>query len=602
MRKNFKFALMSAAALLSLGLASCSSNDEAEVNPTFDGQNVKTQFSISLPASVAKTRMAGSTVQVAEDIATFRGMQDIVIIPFANATNRTARLGSNIVLGANTMVKPTTTNNAQAIPSGQLLATNNAVLYNDVTVPVGTTGFLFYGKAAGTDGYAEGYLTTEGLTGEPAEIFFNPTPIQATLTTTVGNALASYVTSIAAATNWAGCADAANSAETWYNAGLGEMYTSFITLKAGASAYVQAAVQDLFKSIRNNTDDVSKAIKTAILAKATDDGSGNLTFDPTLNGYPADNNSMPDGCATLAWSSATPAVASVVTNNGFAGSTYAQDMAKVVYPASLYYFVDSDLKTSNTSRADDYTATDDWTTILAKYTNGTSVAAATRSVAINKPIQYAVGRLDVTVAAMSQSHYYDRKGEEVTVPAAGYTLTGVLIGGQKKVDYKFEPVTSATEYAIYDNTINTQSASAVLSATAAAGPNYTLALETEKDIPVYVVLEFLNTGEDFQGFDGVCKAGCKFYMIAQLDPKDTNTNAANQASTGNKVFKQDFKTIANFTIGAGTTDTNNDGVADTPAGLANAYVTIPDLRTPQLELGFSVDLKWQKGITFTHTF
>ena len=50
MRTNFKFALMSAAALLSLGLASCSSNDEeAPVNPTFDGEAVKTTFTISLP-------------------------------------------------------------------------------------------------------------------------------------------------------------------------------------------------------------------------------------------------------------------------------------------------------------------------------------------------------------------------------------------------------------------------------------------------------------------------------------------------------------------------------------------------------------------------
>ena len=68
------------------------------------------------------------------------------------------------------------------------------------------------------------------------------------------------------------------------------------------------------------------------------------------------------------------------------------------------------------------------------------------------------------------------------------------------------------------------------------------------------------------------------------------------------MFKQDFNTIANFKIGVGTPDTNNDGVSDTPGGFANAYTTIPDLRTPQLELGFSVDLTWQEGITFNVTF
>ena len=33
-------------------------------------------------------------------------------------------------------------------------------------------------------------------------------------------------------------------------------------------------------------------------------------------------------------------------------------------------------------------------------------------------------------------------------------------------------------------------------------------------------------------------------------------------------------------------------------GLAAAYNTIPDLRTPQLELGLSVDLTWQPGVQF----
>ena len=243
----------------------------------------------------------------------------------------------------------------------------------------------------------------------------------------------------------------------------------------------------------------------------------------------------------------------------------------------------------------------DWDDILDTYTTGTEVSYSTRSVAIEKPIQYGVGRLDVTVNKMNADNYYDRRGDVVAIPTGGFQLTGVLIGGQKAVDYKFEP-TGTDEYTIYDKTINTESsASAVVTTTADAGVNYTMALETAKNQKVYVALEFLNTGDDFQGFDGIVKAGCKFYLIAQLDPAATDGSVTNSHDV-DQVFKQDYKTTVTFTIGAGTADGDGDGTSDTPGGLANAYTTIPDLRTPQLELGFSVNLEWKPGIEFTHTF
>ena len=52
-----------------------------------------------------------------------------------------------------------------------------------------------------------------------------------------------------------------------------------------------------------------------------------------------------------------------------------------------------------------------------------------------------------------------------------------------------------------------------------------------------------------------------------------------------RVFVQDFTTTANFTI----------------KSLKNAYVTIPDLRATKLQLGLSVDLTWQSGLTYNVT-
>lgn len=609
MKKIKQMAYVGAIALLSMSVfTACSSSDDAVAgegpNPQVPGETVKTQFSISLPSEISAMRMVDATVQEEGTLTSFRGMSDIVLIPYLNATSRTSRLGANITFTS--MIKPNTTAVTNSIPAGNLLQGSTAVLYNDVTIPVGTSGFLFYGKATeqdGTNNYDNGALTAAGLTGEASGISFTPVQIQATPVTTKGDALAAYVTSIAQAKDatdenitWAACANSANSEETWYSAGLGALYSNFITLKAGGSSYVQAAVQDLYTSLKNNTDKVSVAVKNAITNStyASVDGDGKLTFTDKISNYPqGDNNYMPEGAAAFTWSGNT----ATAVSTEYVSTLNLQDMSKIVYPASLYYFVDSDLKTSNVSRKDDYTDTDTWATILGKYTSGSSVVAATRSVAITKPIQYAVGRLDVTVKGLTKDKYYDRRGDEVTIPDAGYQLTGVLIGGQKVVDYKFEPK-GTDEFTIYDKTINTAgTAKDVVTKTQDAGTNYTLALETAESDIVNIALEFINNGDDFMGVDGVVKKGCKFYMVAQLDPAiDT------ESKTGKKVFKQDFKTIANFTFGAGTADADHDGESDTPGGLGKAYTTIPDLRTPKLELGFSVDLTWQEGLTFNHTF
>ena len=93
MKKNYVYALMSAVALVgAVSLSACSSSDDVvDVNPTFDGEAVKTQFTISLPFdNKAKTRQTSDIVQegaqtsTTTDLTKFRGISDIVLIPFSN--------------------------------------------------------------------------------------------------------------------------------------------------------------------------------------------------------------------------------------------------------------------------------------------------------------------------------------------------------------------------------------------------------------------------------------------------------------------------------------------------------------------------------------
>lgn len=636
MKKNYVYALMSAVALVgAVSLSACSTSDDVvDVNPTFDGEAVKTQFTISFTQSVAKTRQTAGTVQNAEDIASFRGMDNIVLYPFAataaaGATDpiisESTKLGDAIKLS--NMIKPTTSTAENTIPAGVsgLTANNNSVLFNDVTIPIGTGSFLFYGKAidaSGKNDFYNGSLTmTQGGTPNPANIFFDLDQIYPSTTTasTVGANLADYLTTIAQAqTNestpalWSDCAE---------GTGLGDLYKNFITLKAGSSLTVQAAVQDLYSSVRNNTDEVSKAIVTAITNSTyvSSTEGGVLTFTAAIGNsastyFPGDVN-LPDGAALLTYDKTNREFSQVTTGDDNSGLS--AEYADYVYPASLYYYCNSGIGTATTSQSSEYKSNVDpndatsaavtWGNILNNYTAAQQVKSNTRSVAILDPIQYAVGRLDMKVIKLPAT-MYDKKGEAYNA-SAGFDVTGVLIGGQRQVKFDFTPNTTSStvpEKTIYDNITQSQSGALSVTQSDDSGVNYTLALETvaadNTNADVYVAVEFKNNGADFEGIDGVIPAGCKFYLVGKLSPS-TVTGSEKNPKGLTQVFKQDYKTIANFSIASGISKTETSfPTGGNTKGLGAAYNTVPDLRTPQLELGLSVDLHWETGITFDVEF
>ena len=175
---------------------------------------------------------------------------------------------------------------------------------------------------------------------------------------------------------------------------------------------------------------------------------------------------------------------------------------------------------------------------------------------------------------------------------------GVLVSGQKRVDYDFNQVEDATAYTIYDNYINgreTTGANAGLlavpvgSGTPAApvASNYTLVLGSENNSTenhtVKIAIELVNKFGDFVGADGLIPKGGTFYLIAELNKNETGKVIG--SSPEDRIFCKDTKTIVDLTI-----NTNS---------LKNAYYTIPDLRSSNLELGFSVNLSWENGYTFT---
>ena len=587
MKKNFKYAILSAIALVgAVSFTACQSSDEIVDNPNYNPEDntVKTEFTISLPTNVkAATRQGSDAVP---DNNVFRGMENIILIPFQGAiTSTSTRWGTNITL------PNTGGNNKIAAGTTELISGNNSKLFNNVTIPVLTSSFLLYGKAIETANddasfHKYGYLTPPDFTGQPSSFIFSPKQIYATSGTPAkATAIAAYLTDIANASyDEDGNASTTNDIYTWAESsgGIKLLYEAFVANMAGSSASVTSFVADLYNTLwSNTTDKMSKAIVDAILTKATDSNDDGVidSFDSSITGYPEDI-SLPDGAAAVSFTTGT----GFVPANGTIYNT--SSLGDYVYPASLYYFVNSSIKTDNASKQSEYTTSNTtWAAILAKYANDdASVQPTTRSVAIKKPINYAVGRFDMTIKTEAAT-LYDYNGDAIDA-TAGFTVTAVLIGGQNAVGFDFTPSTEGTKV-IYDNAIATGTKATTTASTA----NRTMVLETvaTKDVPV--VIELTNDIADFYGRSGqLIKKDTKFYLLGTL-------TASAATETESKVFKQDYVTTANFTIKVGT-EKSSLGTGHNNEGLGAAYNVIPDLRTPQLELGLSVDLTWSTGHTF----
>lgn len=590
MNKLNRFALMSAIALTgAAGFTACSSEDElANTNPTFDGESVKTQFAINIPHAQG-TRMSAGVTQ--DGVNTFRGMTNIRLVPFDLQTTPTS---------ASTPVQGTETLYYNAITLGDInktdgLAENtNSKVYKDVDIAVGVNAFLFYGEAMAetvldgldteqVNGVLNPSYKTDGLSegDDLTEISFDLQDILGDgNVTSAQTALLTMLNSIAAAK---GTGDKAWSAVTSTESeALYDYYQSFIGMTAGSANSIRLALQDLYNALSSERVTDVAGLKTAIQAAIVGQNNSNFTVSGTApnqtltyatsfagKDYPSEFN-LPDGAVQIDWQ--TDAFVYANDNSGNTGLNVAA-LENYVYPASLYYWTNTSIKTATTPQGDNYASKNDWNSVLTDlYTDTREVQATTQSVALEQTVNYGVGRLDL-YAKFADGEVLDGADEAVTLPTEGFQLTGVLIGGQKSVGWNFVP-TGTTEYTIYDAAV---AANTNITRTLPSSPNNrTLVLETvgASSAPyetVNIALEFVNnSNEAFEGHDGIVPIGGKFYLVGKI-----TSNAEH-----NKVFEQDYYTTAKVTINS----------------LENAYNCIPDLRTPKLELGLSVDLEWQKGL------
>lgn len=554
-----------AATLLAMLLTACHGEEEAP-QPLPTNQQLSAQIWVSLERAAATGTTRQGTTVVQQD-GTFRGLESVLLIPYrlesVPATGEAVaatdtRLDDNCALGA--------------IAPGELFANSNSHLYDDVQLTVGTNAFLLYAEATvhtdeeGVSSPAvNGAITESGLNSDtPAGISFSPVSIctaaDLTAAQTTAEAMANYLTSLLNTGIVIGTEPETSSLK-WSDVTSGVLEGLYNELKGfttGNSRNLQAMLQNIYDRLQAaSLIGDQAALRTAILAKIPTDGEGKVdlsatTSTTTFASYPS-SLGLPDGAVKLIWDDTDAdeskhkfvSVTDGTPNN--VGST-TLPLGSFVHPLPLYYRANTAIKVSNSIQGDKYEAKDSWADIIKDlYTDGTAVSPATHSVALEQPAQYAVGRLDVLLKA-SAATIADFYGNAVDMSKV--QLTGIIVTGQRRVDYCFCPLPdpeapAAPEplYAVYDRDMPaTLTLDKNIGKTTAPTDNatltHTLVLQTPVGEAEPIYFEFLNnTGQDIAVHNGLVPTGCHFYLCGIVTP-----------AAGGRVFEQDHVATITGTV------------------------------------------------------
>ena len=619
MKKTNKMLVLAAFFAAGLVLTACSDLDDSVSEEVIEqGGVVKAEFTISFPQQMGNMTRQGLNIVQGQSTPVFRGLQNIELRPFhvtANSVTPATTIPSMISLGESSGTS------GYILASNALYTNSKSHLYKDISVPIGTRSFIFYGMAtnAATTTTASanavnGVLEKKEDGTTLADITFSPKPIYTeTGTHQEAQDIAKYLTNVA-------------------NAGVGgettlTLFPNLKNVKTGSWNSVKAVVQQIYSTIYDQvaTGNLQDVIIKAMLKQTWDNVEYTFAHEVTdtqnkktlsFAEQDEDNNfkaftfpqnvNLPDGAVYILWSD---------TNNKFepiANDNHGLNIAtfdKYVYPPSLYYFGLSDIKTVAASMQSAYNNNNTWAQILAAYdaaeNNSTVVQSTTQSIAIVKEVQYAVGRLDVSVTAdgTNGTELKDNADNYITFDEDDFPVTGIIVANQRPVDYKFETGTgTGTQYTIYDSQVFgvAETANTYLYP-GATSPNktHTLVLQTpvvdpakqgtddgktDDNANVRIAIEFMNnSGKLFVGKDNeIIYPNTKFYLIGTLVPdKNTTQKLKDNTTVIKQAFVQDYVTTANFKVQT----------------LQNAYNLLPDLRSPKLEIGMSVDLTWETGIT-----
>lgn len=538
----------------------------------------------------ARSRMTSDVVQTGNN---YRGISDVRIIPFGIQGEITSSSRPNVfsINDIGTFYDKRTEQNKSVF-----------YYYDNCSLMPGTASFLFYGKAAPiTDPvsgdiikYRNGSLVeTFPDDLRPSGINFRPETIVASNSTPSGaQGIANYLNYIAGTPGWSATRDPA--LRTYFLNFTGQTNEGAMLI-AGSATNARTHVNKLYEKISAlsySSGTAEETIAAEILNRistysgVTFDNSTHTVTALSVGDYPA-NIGLPDGAAALRWSLSGG-------NHTFLPQTETTTVASInnltrfAYPADLRYFVNSRIKTSNEDkRTTYYSSSATWADLLANYEYDNAVVSRnTMSVAIKDPVQYAVACLQVFMLPVANSYLEDAEGQYVAVTTGAFPLTGVIVGGQHGVDFRYQPVEPATDVDmrfVYDSDVRVNNGNyftlprSISDGGTEVGPVSTLVLQNYDDEEVTIVLEFMNnSSQSFMSLTGIVHPGTKFYLIATLKPA---TVSEGDDDYKKRVFTQDYTTTAKMRV----------------SSFSKAYNILPDLLSPRLEVGVEIIQDWMQA-------
>ena len=453
------------AVLISLVLQGCSKEDASGIDDSVETVNVRFVFSM-LPQQTkkAKTRMSSDVVQ---QTGMDRGIDDARMLCYKGyPTASSTKIGEMIEFK----------NHEDDIISSDTTSSEVSE-FRQVGVPVGTTHFGFYGTASGysithEDRMKYGVIEVEGLSRTSyhgnSGIRFKPVQICKSEAdfggSTAGAKLLALLNELMAVTsNEAAPNDRWETANDIY---LSDSYKSIIELKTLSSHHVALMLAAVNKVVSHTPEgspgrQLADAIKTkiaSVCATAPTETSMTADLKEEYLGFPADIH-LPVGAARITWD-ATQKKFIVPDVQAYGKQFDILSLNDYCYPMNLQYQVLSDIVASDSivsmpTSSEETALSEKWKNLIDSLYKGAStvVQHSTQSVAMKQQVNYAVGKLALKTRIATSDNMYDAKGKLVDV-SNGFTLKGYIIGGQREVDYNFQPVAGSKEYAIYDTDLN----------------------------------------------------------------------------------------------------------------------------------------------------
>lgn len=549
--------LWSGSLLMAAVMFSACSNEEKEpVQISGEGDAVKTSFTFSVPRASVKR---SASVNAQAD-GSFKGLTILGLYPFTHLTD-------------DYVAESSTATGSVQLAAQTLGATegNATKTFTDVALPTGDIAFLFYGQDVTNTNSALSKGTADVYT--PADITFS-----------LNNILADATNDAAFKTLFEAIEGLNTVLDAQIDVAADPLKIELTALKTDWHKFTSASNANLGLAFTFLTDAVA----------ALEEGDAKIALSEQVTkmtnaldaGYPY---GLPEGTFVLK-EGAVRLSGDEVTG---LDNIIAAAKARYMKPAALTYYVNAyPVDYSNTNAAAlqwDKTAG----TINAAGSGinaaRTQISPSTTKIALNKTINYGVGRLDVAPVFIAAGGVMkganDPEGKETTVSVNNnsFELTGVLVGNlPTKLNWELNPVqdeefgatvfddevekSPVSVFATKETAVYEKCSYVILPATTglkALSKNATIALQ------------FKNNGAQFYGKDGIVPAGGTFYIAGQLSQNGSS-------DVTEDAIKKDFYTTAKLRI----------------VTLKNATNTVPDIVNPTLELSMYVDLEWQEGVIF----